>query len=322
MPTKAEKRRLKRQAKRKQNAVEKTELKALDQVAKAAGEDLPSVLAKRQKRKEKQLNKKIAADHAINREKAVAEAKAGYPYRTDAADHCETPLDAYEDIAPLLEMLAELLGKSKEELLIWDPYYCDGSTVDKFAQLGFHNVYNKKEDCYAVFKDPARIPDYDILVTNPAWSGDHIEKIYRFCIQSKKPWLLLVPNYVYMKPYFQDNLNVAKPFYLTPATRYRYWTPLGHRDIATKNRRTSPFLTFWYGSRSSFAGEMKVETGMQEFLAEEAAENSTGAENGMFFHSKDLPNKYKCEEDSSASSKNHKRKGKHSHQKADKKRKH
>ena len=68
-----------------------------------------------------------------------------------AADHCETPAEAYEDVAPLLTALvradhtpaaaatpplltpqlhlcsqAGRLGKSKAELRIYDPFYCQG----------------------------------------------------------------------------------------------------------------------------------------------------------------------------------------------------
>jgi hypothetical protein len=34
----------------------------------------------------------------------------------------------------------------QSELRIYDPYYCDGSVIRNLAELGFTNVYNKKED--------------------------------------------------------------------------------------------------------------------------------------------------------------------------------
>lgn len=65
-------------------------------------------------------------------------------------DHCETSERAYADIASLLTALAAELGKAPLDLAIYDPYYCQGSTVGRLASLGFPNVYNRKEDFYEV----------------------------------------------------------------------------------------------------------------------------------------------------------------------------
>lgn len=65
-------------------------------------------------------------------------------------DHCETSERAYADIAPLLGALAEEMGKAPAELVIYDPYYCQGSTVERLASAGFPNVYNRNEDFYKV----------------------------------------------------------------------------------------------------------------------------------------------------------------------------
>lgn len=44
------------------------------------------------------------------------------------------------------------------------------------------------------------VPEHDVLVTNPPFSGDHVPKILSFCAhQGAKPWFLLLPNYVYLK---------------------------------------------------------------------------------------------------------------------------
>jgi len=67
-----------------------------------------------------------------------------FPYPTDTDDHCESPANAYEDIIPLLERIAEIKGVSKEKLVLYDPYYCNGSVIDNLTTLGFPNVYNKK----------------------------------------------------------------------------------------------------------------------------------------------------------------------------------
>ena len=56
-----------------------------------------------------------------------------YAFAVDAADHCETPGEAYEDVVPFLRQLAAQLGKEPRELAIYDPYYCNGAVV---AHLG------------------------------------------------------------------------------------------------------------------------------------------------------------------------------------------
>jgi len=93
------------------------------------------------------------------------------------------------------------------------------------------------------------MPPHDVIVTNPPYSDDHIPKILSICARSQKPWLILVPNYVYTKAYYEDVLTqpegILKPFYIVPKTRYYYWTPEGFRDNEAK-AKTSPFLSFWF----------------------------------------------------------------------------
>ena len=53
------------------------------------------------------------------------------PGRQDEADHCETPVVAYRDAAPLLRLLARSLDKSPAKLRIYDPFYCAGMRSDR-----------------------------------------------------------------------------------------------------------------------------------------------------------------------------------------------
>lgn len=52
---------------------------------------------------------------------------------------------AYADIVPVLCSLAAALGKSHSEMIIFDPFYCQGSVVRNLAALGFTNVINAKQ---------------------------------------------------------------------------------------------------------------------------------------------------------------------------------
>jgi hypothetical protein len=95
----------------------------------------------------------------------------------------------------------EIVGlKKSKKLKIYDPYYCDGSMVKKLQKIGFPLVYNVKEDCYRAWETD--LPDFDVFLTNPPYSGDHIEKLVKFVTGGKlrnRPWMLLmVSNRFYL----------------------------------------------------------------------------------------------------------------------------
>jgi len=175
----------------------------------------------------------------------------------DARDDCETPFRAYKDAEPFLFALARKMKKEKKELKIYDPYYCAGSVKSHLRALGFERVYNENEDFYA--KIAAReTPEFDVLVTNPPYSGDHFVKILEFCRDSRKPWMLLLPNFVCRKSYYAPSIGAdAKPLFLIPsATKpYRYWAP-GRQGFETRAKGTTPFETFWY---MNFCGILDAE---------------------------------------------------------------
>ncbi|GBG32671.1 Protein FAM173B [Hondaea fermentalgiana] len=168
-----------------------------------------------------------------------------HPFHTASDDHCETAPEAYADVAPLLRALAKKLGKSPAELRIYDPYFCAGAVVKNLGVLGFENVYNKCEDFYT-----SETPEHDVLVTNPPYSFDHVERLLDFTAKNKKPALLLMPNYVCGKSYFDQSQFDG---FLVPHKRYNYWTPKGLRPkerlqnhVSALGVRTSPFISFWY----------------------------------------------------------------------------
>ena len=191
----------------------------------------------------------------------------------DEEDHCETAPQAYEDIAQLLHLVAASLGKASSELRIYDPYFCNGAVARHLNALGFPHVYNRNEDFYAV-QDAGSAPAHDVVVTSPPYSGTHPQRLLSFLTRNAKPWLVLMPNWVYAKEYYEPSLSdgtgaatagtsagTSAPLYLVPYKRYYYWTPRGRRmDVASggaKSKthghtnaalgvRTSPFVSFWY----------------------------------------------------------------------------
>ena len=103
--------------------------------------------------------------------------------------HTRTPTRAraHQDIAPFLQKLAQRLGKSKQELCIWDPYYCAGKVKAHLRKLGFTNVVNENKDFYAL----TEYPPFDVLLTSPPYSKNHIQKCMEFAVSCGKAWFIL-----------------------------------------------------------------------------------------------------------------------------------
>jgi hypothetical protein len=175
-----------------------------------------------------------------------------FPYPTEEEDHCESPKEAYEQIAPLLQKFASLVGKTASTVSIYDPYYCNGSTKKYLNSLGFDNVYHEKEDCYAAWNTHL---DWDVLMTNPPYSGDHMERLLDYVTGTSKAWFLLAPQFLHKKDYYikhlQETTNSARkqPFYLVPKKRYVYIPPKGFRTTkkpSDTHKKSSPFNSMWY----------------------------------------------------------------------------
>ena len=77
-----------------------------------------------------------------------------YPYPVVPDDHCESPEEAYRDISSFLHVLASQIGKTAENLSIFDPYFCEGAMKERLHALGFHNVHNEKKDFYVSSSSP------------------------------------------------------------------------------------------------------------------------------------------------------------------------
>jgi len=183
-------------------------------------------------------------------------AAPSFPYPTNADDHCESPLQSYKDILPILNALQKSIGdRDKDSSQIYDPYFCDGSVIKHLSSLGYNNVYNKKEDCYAVWESNNE-PQYDVFITNPPYSEDHIEKLMRHVSSpsfGSKPWLLLMPQYVHKKEYYinattKNRTRPINPFYIVPKKRYIYKPPANFREKKDSDvhKKSSPFVSMWY----------------------------------------------------------------------------
>ena len=181
--------------------------------------------------------------------------KRRHNFETHALDHCETPLVAYQHLRPVLEAIAVYLKiHPPQNLRIWDPYFCDGTVQRHLAECGFPNVINENVDFYTLNESPP----HDVLVTNPPYSGDHIELLLRFCLEKNKskPLCLLMPNWVARKPDYKDMVGKDTPlFYLTPLQPYTYtmpaWVAEKPTHVSPKTGHTTPYLSSWYISSNN-----------------------------------------------------------------------
>jgi len=198
------------------------------------------------------------------------------PFDAEPEDHCETPLEAFRDVEPLLFALTQRLGRAKGELAIYDPFFCEGSMKQHLGVLGFANVRNERKDFYAELR-AGRIPAHDVLVTNPPFSGDHIQRTLRFAASGNecRPYFLLLPNFVCRKRDFTEATTAAPPGFLIPRRRYTFWSPgrgrstgppvggAGQRslggaslDSPGKPLATAPFDCLWYVNLGPWHAEL------------------------------------------------------------------
>ena len=154
---------------------------------------------------------KNVGDTTTARESAIDDANflAEWPFETDYGDHFETPKKAYIDVKPLLKAIANDNGSTTQGLRMYDPYYCRGRAAVQLSSLGFDTLINMKRDFY---KDIAagKTPAHEVLLTNPPYSGEHKEKLFRYLLdqqrQGPKPFMLLLPAWTSSKAVWRQFL--------------------------------------------------------------------------------------------------------------------
>ena len=76
---------------------------------------------KKGKKDKKERQKRLMKHLSLRAEATTPVLSRDHPFEVDAADHCETPFAAYQDIEPFLFRVALALRKPKEKLRIYDP---------------------------------------------------------------------------------------------------------------------------------------------------------------------------------------------------------
>ena len=110
------------------------------------------------------------------------------------------------------------------------------------------DIQHEKRDFYKDLRENT-VPKFDILVTNPPYSGDHKERFLEFAVNelcnSSRPFFLLMPNYIATKEYFRKTVLETKKVqdvYIVPSPgeSYEYHHPEG------TGKPLSPFESVWF----------------------------------------------------------------------------
>ncbi|KPA77095.1 hypothetical protein ABB37_07418 [Leptomonas pyrrhocoris] len=145
-----------------------------------------------------------------------------HPFRANFNDHFETSTAALRDVLPFVKELRQLLRPSTpERFTVYDPYYCAGGIVKAWNELGVQHVLHENRDFYADIAQGTLPGPYDVLVTNPPFSEDHIWRLLDFLVTQRplKPWAFVAPDYIAAKPqykmwvqtYFTPTATVPSP---------------------------------------------------------------------------------------------------------------
>lgn len=66
-------------------------------------------------------------------------------------------------------------------------------------------------------------------MTSPPYSADHIRRLLQHAATATAPWVLLMPEYVHRKAYYQPTVGRLKPWFLVPSKPYTYFAVSGSR---------------------------------------------------------------------------------------------
>jgi hypothetical protein len=164
-----------------------------------------------------------------------------HPFATDYNDHFETPLQAVADLLPALDALCAHLGRSRATLRVWDPFFCAGGMARHLAKLGFAAAIHRNEDFYGVIAARGA-PPFDVLLTNPPYSGDHKARVLDFAVSTGKPFFLLLPAYCAGRAWWGARAAAAAPFFAAPPRAYHFEHPQG------TGKGAPLFESLWYAS--------------------------------------------------------------------------
>lgn len=98
-----------------------------------------------------------------------SDATLQWVFEVDYNDHFETPQQSYIDIINILNLVSKECSKKYSDLIIYDPYYCNGRVINLLNNIGINNVINRNRDFYEDIKNndiPGKIFHFLIFIFN------------------------------------------------------------------------------------------------------------------------------------------------------------
>eukprot|EP00796_Vickermania_ingenoplastis_P002495 gene2495-1555_t len=130
-----------------------------------------------------------------------------HPFKANFNDHFETSSDAIGHIFCVVRELRDLVRPSApDRFSVYDPYYCSGAIAKIWERFGVSNFIHENRDFYADIESGS-IPAFDMLVTNPPFSDDHIQRLLKFLLDQDKPWAFLAPEYIATKEWYKKTIE-------------------------------------------------------------------------------------------------------------------
>ena len=104
--------------------------------------------------------------------------------------------DEYTTPKYIWELVSKYIDKST---VLYDPFYCEGSTKKYLEELGYKNVIHNDEDFYDNYGKYTDISNL-LILTNPPFSSK--QKVFKQLKEIDKPFCVLVPISTIIKVYF------------------------------------------------------------------------------------------------------------------------
>ena len=146
--------------------------------------------------------------------------KVGFTGDVDS-DNYRTTKDGWENIK----------GYIPKDKVIWEPFYCDGSSGEHLRQLGFE-VIHREEDFFENNHG-------DVVVSNPPFSKK--KQVLKRLMALDKPFIMILPSMMLAYKYFQEDFANEIQI-IIPASRIAF----KHLDQKDDKKYSPPFAAFYF----------------------------------------------------------------------------
>eukprot|EP00928_Gymnodinium_smaydae_P035610 TRINITY_DN25028_c0_g1_i1.p1 TRINITY_DN25028_c0_g1~~TRINITY_DN25028_c0_g1_i1.p1 ORF type:complete len:305 (-),score=56.33 TRINITY_DN25028_c0_g1_i1:20-892(-) len=184
-----------------------------------SSDDAPAEVVRR---KAKKKARKSAEAEELEREAAEP------PRRLRSEDHFGPPVgvktmvnDEWQTCRSAWEAMVPILGPKYRTKRVWQPFFYDGECGKHLQSLGFEHVTHSREDFFEKVKDKKFMATVDFIWDNPPYTNQPIkERVLRACVESGKPFCLLLPLSILHAQFARDLLDCSQVQSVIPRKVY------------------------------------------------------------------------------------------------------